>query len=254
MSFKQNASDSDKRMYRFAGIVCVLITVSAVLTAVYLTHTPGKDFVMILPLYISLVVMVLTTQVNRYAFLLGGINSVFYAVVYLIFGLYGSAVQTLVISFPIQIATFINWGRKPYRQATVFKKLNAKTAVWVLVGTVAVYALLCAFTVGKEPTPTDKIIRLMDMAVLLLGIVTPVLTMLAYVDYQYYNIACMAANLVLYFFQMPGNPERTPYFIYALYSAVCVIIAARNVFGIYRAQKEEAAGAAQTKGDIQNVG
>lgn len=87
----------------------------------------SQSILKIIPLYISIVVMLLQLRVNRYAFLLGGINSVLYAAVYFYYALYGSAFYAITVSFLMQIATFINWGRHSYKKtATVFKTMGIK--------------------------------------------------------------------------------------------------------------------------------
>lgn len=84
-------------------MTAVLITVAAV-------YFPGNGY-RILPLYVSLVVMLLQTNANRMCFLVGGINSVFYAAVYFSLGLYASSLYWLLFSCPIQIITFFGGGK-----------------------------------------------------------------------------------------------------------------------------------------------
>ena len=80
----------------------------------------SQDFLQILPLYVSLIVMILQIRVNRYAFLLGGLNSVLYAVVYFFYKLYGSALYSITVSFVMQIATFVSWGKHSYKKRQRF--------------------------------------------------------------------------------------------------------------------------------------
>lgn len=58
------------------GITFVLITITS---AMY-----SEDVFVIVPLYVSLGVMFLQSRANRYAFLLGGINALLYATVYIL--------------------------------------------------------------------------------------------------------------------------------------------------------------------------
>lgn len=71
----------------------ILITAAAITAAGLWFH---QNFFRILPLYVSLFVMILSAQVNRYAFLLGGLNSILYAAVYFAYGLYGMAAYVLL--------------------------------------------------------------------------------------------------------------------------------------------------------------
>ena len=81
------------------GITGVLITIAGVYYK--------QDFLRILPLYISLIIASLQSRVNRYASLLGSINSLLYGAVYIFYGIYASAISAFLFSFPIQMLTFI---------------------------------------------------------------------------------------------------------------------------------------------------
>ena len=70
------------------GVTAVLITVTGIL----FHQSPLR----ILPLYISLFVGMLQAQANRYASLLGGLNSLLYMLVNIYLGLYASAGYTRV--------------------------------------------------------------------------------------------------------------------------------------------------------------
>ena len=73
------------------AVTAILITVTGILFQ--------QSFLRILPLYVSLVVGVLQSRANRYAALLGGINSILYTLVYLYLGLYASAGYAILFSF-----------------------------------------------------------------------------------------------------------------------------------------------------------
>ncbi len=67
----------------FMGLVAIGITVCAVIWKAAVWR--------ILPLYVSLFVSFLNSRVDRRAFLIGGINSILYAIVYVSYGLYAMA-------------------------------------------------------------------------------------------------------------------------------------------------------------------
>ena len=93
---KQNA-DRAKTVFSY-----LLLAVSAILITVTGIIFEQKILLMI-PLYVSLVVGLLQSRANRFAFLLGGANCMIYTVAYLIMGLYGQAFSTLLWSCPIQL-------------------------------------------------------------------------------------------------------------------------------------------------------
>lgn len=91
---------------RLVFLVPIFATAALITAAGLYFH---QDFFRILPLYVSLFVLIFSAKVNRYAFLIGGLNSILYAAVYFAYGLYGMAVYALVFSFPIQMLSFFRW-------------------------------------------------------------------------------------------------------------------------------------------------
>ena len=77
------------------GITTVCITLSGILYK--------QPILYMLPLYISLVISLLQSRVNRLAYLIGAGNAILYAIVYWHFRLYASAVYALAFSFTIQL-------------------------------------------------------------------------------------------------------------------------------------------------------
>ena len=70
----------------------------ALAAAMIITFAVWKEqtFFKTLPTLVTLAVQLLNVRVNRYAFLLGGINAVVYGIVYLTEGLYFSMISALV--------------------------------------------------------------------------------------------------------------------------------------------------------------
>ena len=96
-------SKKDIFIFILMGCTAVLITVAGLFYQ--------QSFLRILPLYISLVVGMLQSRVNRYSYLIGSMNSLLYGVVYFYYNLYASAFSALLFSFPIQLLTFIRWNK-----------------------------------------------------------------------------------------------------------------------------------------------
>lgn len=202
----------------------VLITVTGILF--------GQSFLRILPLYISLMIGLLQSQVSRYAPLIGGFNSVLYALVYFYYGLYASAGYALLISGPLQIITFIRWKKKAYKHSTVFRSMTWKqrglltaacVSVWVVL-----YLILSAF--GSS-------YRLLDNTTTLFGIVITVLTMLSFVEYTVLMIPSSLISIALYAVMIKDSPEQITYLIYSLYSFSCQCVAFVNARKLYREQQ-----------------
>lgn len=196
----------------------------------------SQSILKIIPLYISIVVMLLQLRVNRYAFLLGGINSVLYAAVYFYYALYGSAFYAITVSFLMQIATFINWGRHSYKKtATVFKTMGIKKFTLFSAGFFVIW-LIC-YMIFKRLGSSHT---LLDNTVMLLGIVTTLLTMFSYVEWTYLqNLNCII-NVILYATMLKENPEMSTYLVSMVYSLLCANMALFNVRKMYNEQRSSA--------------
>ena len=120
----------------------IFIIILMVFTAILITIAGvyyQQSFLRILPLYVSLVISLLQTRISRFASLMGGINSLLYGAVYIYYSLYGSAFSALLVSFPIQILTFIRWNKNKWEHSTVLKKLNTKQRLLIFAGYVAYF-------------------------------------------------------------------------------------------------------------------
>jgi len=88
-----------------------------------------QDFWRMVPLFVSLFIAFMNTRVNRYAPLVGGLNSVLYALVYFSYGLYSSAAYAFFVSMTLQMVTFIRWNKKPLGNSTELRRLK----VWQMI-------------------------------------------------------------------------------------------------------------------------
>ncbi len=205
-------------------VTAILITVTGIIFKL--------NFLNIIPLYVSLFVALLQTRVNRYASLLGGLNSILYAVVYFSFKLYASAAYAILMSFPLQIVTFINWSRHPKGNSTVLKRLTFKQRAVISVGSVAFWLALYFIL---SLTNAGNIV--LDNTVTMLGILASVLMMLAYIEYAPLMLVGNICSLVLYITMIFESPEQLTYLIYSLYGTVCCILTNIRTFRGYKEQK-----------------
>ena len=203
-------------------------------TAILITVTGiwfDQSFIRILPLYVSLVVGVLQSRANRYASLLGGMNSILYALVYVYLGLYASAGYAILFSFPLQIATFILWSRRKQGESTTFRKLSWRARILVLLGYFTCFAILRAVLQAAGSSH-----QLLDNLTSLTGILISVLTMFAFVEYTWLMLPSGMLNIVLNFATMQTNPEQITYVVYSFYSITCVTIQFFRVRKLYAEQ------------------
>ncbi len=193
----------------------------------------NQSFIRILPLYISLLIALLQAEVNRYANLVGGLNAIIYSVVYLHYNLYAMAAYALIVSFPLQIVTFILWNKQPWQNSTVLKRFsNAKRAI-LIIGTIIAWGIICYFLSG-----TDSSHKELDTAVTVEGVVETVLTLFSYLEYTVFTFAGTVFSTLLYVMMLKDTPEQMTYLGYSVYSMICTLVALINANNIYREQNK----------------
>jgi nicotinamide riboside transporter PnuC len=205
------------------AVTAILITVTGILF--------HQSFIRILPLYVSLVVGVLQSRANRYASLLGGMNSILYALVYVYLGLYASAGYAILFSFPLQIMTFILWSRRKQGESTKFRKMSWGCRILVLIGYLTCFAILRMVLQAAGSSH-----QLLDNLTSLTGILISVLTMFAFVEYTWLMLPSGMLSIVLNFATMQTNPEQITYVIFSFYSITCATIQFFRVRKLYAEQ------------------
>ena len=96
----------------------------------------------IAPLFVSLAVMVLQARVNRYALLLGSLNSLLYCYYYFTMGLMSNFLYAIIISFPLQLISFINWSRNTKGSLTALKKMSVKQYIFGATGFILLWGAI----------------------------------------------------------------------------------------------------------------
>ena len=207
------------------------------ITAVLITWTGivyKQDVFRIVPLYVSLVVGLLQARANRYACLIGSLNSILYAVVYFSFDLYASAAYALLASFPIQLITFLRWRKRAYKHSTEFRRLSGKQ--WAILGGLFVVSFAALYAIT---TLAGSGYRLLDNSVTLFGIVISILTMLSFREYSWLMLISGSLTIALDATMMADHPAQITYLIFACYSMICIVRQFFSVRGLYREQLQQ---------------
>ena len=195
----------------------------ALAAAMIITFAVWKEqtFFKTLPTLITLAVQLLNVRVNRYAFLLGGINAVIYGIVYLTEGLYFSMISALALSAPIQLYAFINWGKNRTSNAkNELRFLSLKQRIWVigiiLCGWgICYFGLSGLFATARMPLP--------DTLIFSIGITVSVLAAMRYVDSQYINICSCTISIIMWSIICASEPENINYLIISFYNTFMII-------------------------------
>lgn len=212
------------RKLAFMAITAVLITAAGIYFR--------QSFVRMLPLYISLYINILQSDVNRFAFLLASFNAVLYAWVYYYYGLYASAVYALFLSCPMQLVTFINWSRKSYEQSTQFRTLTKQQILLIVLG-YAVSFLILYYVLSL----LGSNYMLFDNAVTLFGVLLSLMMMFRFRECAFLMIPNAILRLGLYIAMVPASPEQLTYVIYAVYLLVCAVLMWKKTRTIYAQQQ-----------------
>ena len=207
-------------------ITAILITVTGILFR--------QNFLHILPLYVSLVVGILQSRANRYACLLGGLNSILYTIVYVYLGLYASAGYAILFSFPLQIITFILWSRRKEGESTRFRRLSPLCRLLVLLVFIA-----SSVALGFVLKAVGSSHQLLDNLSSLMGILITILTMFAFVEYTWLMLPSGILNIALNIATMQTNPEQITYVVFSVYSMICVTIQFFCVRRLYGEQRRK---------------
>ena len=223
---KEKLSKKDIAIYIMMAVTGISITVAGIVF--------DQSFLRILPLYVSLIISTLQTKVNRFALLLGGVNSILYGVVYIYYKLYGAAFSALLFSCPIQLITFIRWNKNKRGNSTELRRLTVKQRILLFAG-IAVLTVGMVFVLpllGSEYVLLDSITTLLGLAIYFL-------TMFAFVEYTTIMLINCALTIVLYITMLEGAPDTATYLIYSVYSFICVAFAFFEARKLYAQQQKE---------------
>lgn len=189
-----------------------------------------------IPLFVSLFVMSFQSEANRVGALIGACNAVLYTITYICMGVYASAASAFLFSFPLQLMTFFNWKKNAYKKTVVFKKMSTMGRIIFVVAGLLVWAILAAVCHYLKYE-----YAIFDSVNLLFGVVVPVLTMLAYIEYTYLWIVQAVTGLFLNVQMVSNDVSQVTYLIYGVYALYCVICAFINVQKFYKEQQMEKA-------------
>ena len=188
-----------------------------------------------IPLCVSLMVMILQTRANRMSFLLGGVNALYYAVVYFSLKLYGMSLYSLLVACPLQIMTWLRWRKNAYAHATVLRRLTGKQRLrWSagLAGAwIGLYLILDAF--GSWYLILDHTISIISTA----GNLGSVLSL---IEFPFAQILAHVLSITMYVQMVLEEPAQWHFLIFFSYALICSSISAHYMHKLYRKQRQEA--------------
>ena len=217
----------------------IMLIIAAVLIATT-SIICKQDFIRVLPLFVSLFVMFYQTDARRSAYLIGGLNALLYAFIYFFyFKLYGNAISSVLLSCPLQIATFINWKKHAYKKSTYFKKMSTKMRICISVGSAVAFAVFfAALTAVGSPY------AILDNISTIIGTIVTVIVLFAYIEYAYLMPVHTAIAVMLQIQVFTQDHTSLPFLIMSIYNFYCGINIFITVRRLYKVQQAELASAA----------
>ncbi len=209
--------------------IIMIITGLAILIAGIICK---QEFFLMIPLFVSLFVMAFQSDANRTGLLIGAINSVIYTAAYLYMGVYASAASSFLFSFPMQLGSFFRWKKKSYKKTVIFKKMTNKQLVLFLTAVAVGWAVLAGVLIHFKYE-----YAILDSITFLFGIIVPVLTMFAFIEYTYLWIVQSVIGLMLNIQMVVNDYKQTTYLIYGIYALYCVVCAFINVRKFHKEQQ-----------------
>lgn len=209
-------SNKEKLSYYIFGISFSLIVIEII------HYKPSP--LLFIPLLVSAFVMFLQSRVNRYAFVVGAINSVLYAIAYVKMSLYATALYAVFVSCPLQVMTFVNWNRYTNQNKTKLRKMSVKSRIRLFGGMLAVWLLLYMIF-----SKLDSRYLLLDNSVAVLGAICTVLCTLRFKEYTFLQILTNIISFVTYLMMLEAEPSRIIWVISSANAIVCTSLAWINM-------------------------
>lgn len=215
----------------FLEIILFVVTAT---TLIILGIVLKQKFIKLLPTLISLVVYVLIARVNKFAFLVGGLNSIIYAIGYYIEGVYASMASALLFSFPFQIASFILWNKNKTKNNEVkVRKLNVKLGIIVVISSIALW--IGTYFIYKYLGTKSLIL---DNTLFVLGLVVTLLQMFRFIESSFLSPISTCINIIMWILLSVDNIANITYVIYMIFALICQIRSLINWIALYRTQKK----------------
>ena len=214
---------------RIFMMILILIVFCGVTVTTVITH---QSFLRVLPVYVSIWVYFFQSKVSRYGALIGSLNSILYGFVYLYYNLYGSAISAFLVSLPLQLITFIMWSKHSYKHSTVFRKMSPKMRLLTALGSIVAYVVYVFFMKNS-----DANYLYLDSIIMISGIIVPVLTLFAFVEYAYVSMFTAPVSVLMYVLLAIETPEQLPYLIFNIYSCVCCARQLYNARSLFSEQQ-----------------
>lgn len=189
------------------SLIAVLIIIFAVI---------GKQsFIKTLPTLISLVIQLMLIKVNRYAFLIGGLNAVLYSISYYNEALYFSFFSALAISAPLQLVTFATWTRRSKKGDAKLRRVSCKMRLLIV-------AVLALFWFALFKTCSSFLFSsrfaVLDSLAFVCEFATLILSAMSLIESRYINLLACVFALATWIVICVQSPQNINFLIISAYN------------------------------------
>lgn len=221
-----------KKYINFDYILALAVFIALLTTGIITKQL----FIKMLPCFISLAVLFLSANANRYAYLLGGINSLIYSIGFYMEGLYGSVAQSVIAGFLFQILIFFRWKKYSVKNSktTKLREFNLTWKILSVAITVAVSAGVSLILKSLNGSNT-----FLDSMVFVMGLVGTALIYFGYVDQWIYTGICGVITLLIWIIKIQSDISAITYLIYSIYNLIKIVEGFIKWHNIYKQQKTD---------------
>lgn len=208
-------------MKRRTFLIYEIIVLSLMIAGIICYRPPVLTYISLL---ISMAVMFLQSKVNRYAFLIGALNSILYAVAYVKMQLYATALYALAFSCPLQLITFFNWNRYTNENRTRLREMLLKTRFKTLACIVGGFVLF--YIIFRK---MNSQYLFWDNCISILGIITSIICMLRFKEYIFLQILSNMVSLLTFITMLESDPSRIIWVVNCINAIISSCIAFKNM-------------------------
>ncbi|MGI6713867.1 MAG: nicotinamide mononucleotide transporter [Bacilli bacterium] len=193
-----------------------LMIVSGILIIIFSIQRRAP-IIKVIPCLVTLLVQFFNSKANRYAKVIGGINSIIYAIGFFMDGLWGPFLNALLISSTLQFITFLRWNKNKYKQGTIYRKLSPRLKIIVYI---SVFCVSIVFARIFQMLPNTTYPEL-NGVIFGLSLVITFLLMFAVIDGVAINILNCSLSLAMYIYMVvTQSPENLHYIVIMSYSVI----------------------------------
>lgn len=187
----------------------------------------------VVPLFVSLLVMLLSSRANRFTFLLGAANSVIYIIGYIMEGVYGQVAQA-VFGIVMMLIAYFRWKKDAYGKSTHFRSFSIRGKILLTLVICAAWAT-ASFVLWKM----NGTAVVFDGLTMVLGFAVNILNVWGFIEVPFINLIASFMQSIMWvqIIFANGNYAAATYFVSNLYNLYMIARTAIKWCSLYKEQQ-----------------